>query len=286
MERLEAAMAKAREARRKARREAGLPEDGPDAPAGVSAAAETRAAPRTAPRADWLALREIDIPPRTVRRSRLGALQGSRAAIPYDMLRARLLRRMRDAGWQRLAVTSPNAGCGKSTLSLNLALSLARQPDLRVILFDCDLRRPGLARMLQLPGQASMADLLNGDADFAEHALRFGTNLAIAPGHRPVAQSSELLRGPQVAATLDRIAAEWAPDVMIFDMPPLQGNDDVLAFIDRVDCAMLVAAAESTTISQIDVCERELSGMTNVVGTVLNKCRYPDSEAGYGRGYY
>ena len=68
---------------------------------------------------------------------------------------------------------------------------------------------------------------------------------------------------------------------MIFDMPPLLVGDDALAFIGHVDCVLLVAAAETTTIKEIDTCERELAAHTNVLGVVLNKCRYPDRHYGY-----
>ena len=53
-----------------------------------------------------------------------------------------------------------------------------------------------------------------------------------------------------------------------------------------MDCALIIAAAESTTISEIDRCERDLAGRTNVVGVVLNKARYMEKSDGYGYGYY
>ena len=61
---------------------------------------------------------------------------------------------------------------------------------------------------------------------------------------------------------------------MLFDMPPFQVSDDVMAFADKVDCVMIIAAAERTKMSELDACERELAGVTNVLGVVLNKCRY------------
>ena len=45
---------------------------------------------------------------------------------------------------------------------------------------------------------------------------------------------------------------------------------------------LLIAAAEKTTIKEIDACERELSSQTNVMGVVLNKCRYMGEDYGYG----
>jgi Mrp family chromosome partitioning ATPase len=49
-----------------------------------------------------------------------------------------------------------------------------------------------------------------------------------------------------------------------------------------VDAAIIVAAAGQTTVDQIDACERELAARTNVVGVVLNRCRYMGQDYGYG----
>jgi Mrp family chromosome partitioning ATPase len=72
--------------------------------------------------------------------------------------------------------------------------------------------------------------------------------------------------------------------MMIFDLPPMMACDDMMAFAPHVDCVLLLAAAEGTKMDDLDRCERELAGATNVLGIVLNKCRY--MEPGYGYGYY
>jgi len=45
---------------------------------------------------------------------------------------------------------------------------------------------------------------------------------------------------------------------------------------------LIVAGAGTTTAAEIDVCERDLASQTNVLGVVLNKCRYMPTESGYG----
>lgn len=268
MERLERALAKARRARQQK-------QDGEPASAPAS----------TEPRVDWSGLAAIEIGPRTAAQNRLGAILGASVSAPYDVLRARVLRQMKQAGWKRLVVTSPNKACGKTTISANLALSLARQRELRVVLLDFDLRRPALAEMLGCKARAgNIADLLQGRTSFAEHALRHGPNLALCLNRAPVPHSAELLQSPATGELLDRIEAEWQPDLMIFDTAPMLGNDDTLGFLPQADSALLVGAAGSTTLAQIDSCEQELTNLTNVVGTVLNKCKYLDDTDGYG--YY
>lgn len=270
MERLENALAKARRARRQV---------------------QARVAPADrrveyTPVGNWAELQSLEISPRIAARQRLGALMGAEASAPYDVLRARVQRQLKQSGWRRLAITSPNKACGKTTIGANLALSLARQPELRVILMDFDLRRPTLAEAFGCRDRRNIADLLQGRVDFAGHALRYGKNLAICTNRTPVSQSAEILHSQATGALIDRIEAEWQPDLMIFDLPPMLGTDDTLGFLSHADCVLLVGAAGSTTLNQIDACERELSNLSNVVGTVLNKCRYLDDADGYGYEAY
>ncbi|WP_127903615.1 tyrosine-protein kinase family protein [Solirhodobacter olei] len=268
MERLESALAKARKQRQKAHRE---PE--------VSAE-------EIHLEHDWTALPSIVIKPRIADRRRLGALLGGADAAPYDILRARLLRRIQQGEWRRLVVTSPNKGCGKSTVSANLALSLTRLPDFKVILMDFDLRRPSLSTLFGNRSPYSIDELLLGRVEFQDYAVRLGENLALCTSHAPVPASAELIRSRATGDLISRLESEWKPNLIIFDTPPMLGNDDTLGFLPLADSALLIAAAGTTTLNQIDVCERELSEVTNVAGTVLNKCRYLGADDKYDSSYY
>lgn len=269
MEKLEAALAKAREARRAAR--------------GAMIDSAVAASPaRHMPPAAWSQLQEITISSELARQFRVVALSGGKVATPYDMLRSRALRLMKDSGWKRLAVTSPNASCGKTTLALNLALSLARQKDLRVLLIDMDLRRPSLHKLIGHQPSGSMHEVLTRQMPFAQAAVRFGDNLAIGTNATPARHPAELLHSQTAREVLAEIEGQLRPDYVIFDMSPMLASDDNVGFLDHVDCALLVAAAESTTLQSIDICEKELAQLTNVLGVVLNKCRYADNAAGYG----
>ena len=73
---------------------------------------------------------------------------------------------------------------------------------------------------------------------------------------------------------------------MFFDISPLNVSDDNIAFLQNVDCALIIAAAEGTPTSQIDQAERQVAELTNVMGIVLNKCRYASEADGYDYQYY
>jgi protein-tyrosine kinase len=273
MEKLEAALQKAREMRRSAL-------GGPDAPRTKAAPAQGQMPP------EWIDMHEILLPEGQAERYRITALSSGKFAAPYDMLRSRTIRTLKDKGWSRLAITSPEAGCGKSTVSLNLALSLARQKDLRVMLMDFDFRRPSLHRTLGRTPEKSLHEFLDGKAEFEECAVRMGENLIIALNATVSSHPAELLQSQATRDALDAVERRWRPDVMLFDMSPMLASDDNVGFLGNVDCALLVAAAESTTLPNIDICEKEIASLTNVLGVVLNKCRYSDDSMGYDYGSY
>ncbi|MDW4550094.1 CpsD/CapB family tyrosine-protein kinase [Defluviimonas sp. D31] len=272
MEKLEAALAKAREMRRSA--------------LSATPPVRDRAGARDRSVNDWLTLPEISLTPEAITRGRISALAGGRDATPYDLLRSRTYRLMKEKGWSRLAITSPGTACGKTTIALNLALSLARQRDLRVMLLDFDLRRPSLHRMLGHVPENSFHEVLEGRVAFAEQAMRIGSNLAIALNTSKSLDPSELMQSAATRRTLDEIERNWQPDLMIFDLAPMDAGDDYVNFLGNVDCALLVAAAESTTLANIDICEKELAQLTDVLGIVLNKCRYSDDSVGYNYEAY
>ncbi len=80
-----------------------------------------------------------------------------------------------------------------------------------------------------------------------------------------------MLHGPAAATALDRIEAEYDPSILIFDMPPMFVSDDAMAVMGRMDCVLIIAAAEATKIKEIDRCEREVASQTNVLGVVLKQ---------------
>lgn len=287
MERIQAAIAKARASR----------EHPGDEAAATSPARRNGTIPNTKvepPQAErvctaWDALPELHVPSGRLARGRIIAAEGGREATAFDVIRTRTLQQLQqlqeqERGGKRLAVTSPSAACGKSTVALNLALSLTRHPEVSVALIEMDMRRPSLVKMLRISHRHSVARVLTGESAPEENAVRLGHNLALFTTHSAIRNPSDILHSPTVETALARIEAIYAPTVMIFDMPPMLVSDDTLAFLRYVDAAMLIAAAGSTTIEEIDTCERELAAHSSVMGVVLNKCRYLGKD--YGAEYY
>ncbi|WP_331376000.1 CpsD/CapB family tyrosine-protein kinase [Sinorhizobium chiapasense] len=199
----------------------------------------------------------------------------------FDMMRTKLLQQLQQNNWTTVAITSPTPGCGKTFVALNLAFSLANQRECRTVLVDLDLKRPQVAKMLGVEAPSTIETFLKGESELAGVFLRHRDNLAIGANSQAVPFSAELLQSRETGRVLQEMRQRMSPDVVLFDMPPMLSNDDVVAFLPNVDCVILVAAAEQSTLGEVDVCEQELSERTNVLGVVLNKCRFAPEKYGY-----
>ncbi|CUH49061.1 CpsD/CapB family tyrosine-protein kinase [Ruegeria atlantica] len=276
MEKLQKAIEKARSQRRKR------------APAQLAVAADKaiqEEVPSNRTTDPWLDLTPLDISKTDVRQNRLVSYDGGAAAGPYDMLRTRILQQALVNGWKRVAMVSPHSACGKSTTTANLAFSFGRQTDLRTVVLDFDLRRAGLSLMLKQDCQCTMGDILQGKALLSDHGYRVGKNVALGLSSGAVTDAAEILQSQKASDVIAAIEAEFEPDLVLFDMPPLLAADDNFGFLKNADCALLMTEAERTTIDQIDVAERQLAELTNVMGVIMNKCHYTDGIYGYGYGY-
>jgi len=230
----------------------------------------------------WAELAVFDPEPRLMARNHVVTFEDvDPAHSHFDILRTKVLRTMQKNGWTALGITSPTSGCGKTTLALNLAFSLAHQPDLRTVLVELDLRRPSMARQIGLKAPQSMASVLQGTRGVAESFVRYGDNLAIGTNSQSVRDSAELLMNGRTAEGIAAIKRAFLPDVIVYDLPPMLQSDDVMAFLPQIDCMLLVAGAEKSRLDEVDKCEKDLAEQTNVLGVVLNSCRYMSEEFGY-----
>ena len=232
---------------------------------------------------NWDALPVFEPNERRMHEARIFASEASPEAQHFDILRTKLFLEMRRNDWTRIAITSATAGCGKTTTACNLITGLGRQPESRGILFDLDFRRPSVSKIFGASPTASLEDVLLGNVSFAEQAMRLDTNTAISMTTRPVLDPARVILRSQTADVLDQIQRDYAPELMLFDLPPVLVSDETRGFLKQVDAVLIVAGAEHSTVQQIDDVEREVAQYSNVAGIVLNKCHF--MEEGYGYGY-
>lgn len=195
------------------------------------------------------------------------------AALAFDQLRSKLLHGLAEKGWKRIAVTSPTHGCGKSFVATNLALSLARRPVSRTALIDLDLREPHLAGILGQSDAPNIAEFLTGEQPLESVFRRLGRTLALGLNSTPVETASELLHNPDTGVALAAMIEQLDPEVVLYDMPPALGTDDLLALAPSVDAVLLVTDGTKSSPEDIRACERLLHGRIPLLGVVLNRAQ-------------
>lgn len=224
----------------------------------------------------WSRLAELHIDSKTLDAQRLVSLKRrDPAAVAFDIMRTKVLRSSREENWRTIGITSPAPGSGKATVAANLAISLSKHEKVRVVLIDLDLRRPRIAPMLAHKGQYTTDEFLLGQCLIEDFFVRIGDNLAIgASPETGGANFAELLHGNSAAQMLELMRDDLAADIIIYNLPSLLSGDDCLGLLPLVETSLLVVGAEHDTITDIDVCERQLQSRTKLLGVVLNKCRY------------
>lgn len=189
----------------------------------------------------------------------------------YKILCTQVLQKMRDAGWNALAVTSPGDGEGKTLTAINLAVSMAMEVNQTVLLVDANLRHPSVHEYFGLKVEAGLSDYLTSDVPLENILVNPGIgNFVILPGGKPLLNSSEMLGSPRMAQLVQELKQRYPARIVLFDLPPLLNAADALAFAPYVDAALLVVQEAKTKAEDITRAA-ELLGSTNLLGTVLNK---------------
>lgn len=196
----------------------------------------------------------------------------SSAAEAYRTLRANLLFSPAVDRLTRLVVTSASPGEGKTTTAANLAVTFAQQ-GLRVLLVDCDLRRPRLHSLFQVKMEPGLAEILHGivDAPDAVRPTAVRGLSVLACGmltHNP----AELLGGGAMREMLDGLASHF--DTVVLDTPPLLVAADAAILGSYADAVvMVVRAGRTERASALEALHQLDATGARIVGAVLNETK-------------
>lgn len=253
-------------------------------PPEASRARPTRSSPPQAPGAAafWQSLSEVRPSLRALSRGLVVTAADEPDAGHFELLGAKLMHQVRAHGWRRIGIAAPRSGCGATTVALNLAFGLSQQTDLRILLVEADLRRPSMGRTLGLRPRAGLAELVDGRAEPNQALLRLRSNLATLLAPPPRGEPRELLSLPESLAAIERIESLLDPSVILIDLPPMLGEAGAVSFWEGLDGVLLVAAAGSTTIPEIEACRLRMGDRASLIGVVLNRCLDPDRIDGPG----
>jgi len=183
-----------------------------------------------------------------------------------------------------IMVTSANPNEGKTFIATNLALSMASEHDVHVLLIDADVANPTIPEALGFEAETGLIDVVSdATVDLADVMIRTNIeNLVLLPAGRPRPGASELLASSRMTRFVNDIARRYADRVILFDSPPMLARSEAMVLAQHVGQVVFVVEAERTSRTAVN----EALGMIGpkLGGVVLNKA--PQIPLQEGFGYY
>ena len=199
----------------------------------------------------------------------------------YRAVRTGLFFSNRGGDLRVIQVTSPVPGDGKSTLSSNLAVTMA-QSGRRVLLIDADFRRPRIAKIFGIDAEVGMAAVVAEKAELDQAIYASPVpNLSIMPGGKRPSNPAELLSSRRFKHLVDLLREKF--DIIIIDTPPLLAVSDPGAVAAVVDGVVLTMRLRRNVKPLATRATKILESVdARLLGVVINGV---SSEAGYGYSY-
>ena len=184
-----------------------------------------------------------------------------------------------------IMVTSANPKEGKTFIATNLALSMASEHDVHVLLIDADVANPSIPAVLGFDGDTGLIDAVSDTSiDLADVMIRTNIdNLIILPAGRPRPGASELLASARMTRFVTDIAKRYADRIIIFDSPPVLARSEAMVLAQHAGQVVFVVEAESTSRTAMSEA-LGMIGANKLGGVVLNKT--PQIPLQEGFGYY
>lgn len=188
---------------------------------------------------------------------------------------------------ERIMVTSAIPGEGKTFTTLNLALSLAREPDFEVLLVDGDIPKANITRSLGLQDKPGLMDVLvHPDRRPEDVIMRTDvSNLLLVPTgeHHPL--TAELFGGHRMQQVLEAWANPRRQRLLLFDSSPLLATSEAESLASHMGQIVMIVAAGRTRQQELKAAMQGFSD-SQYVGFILNMSRLPAMESHYYDDYY
>jgi non-specific protein-tyrosine kinase len=193
-------------------------------------------------------------------------------------IRTQILKKMKALGGNSLLITSANPYEGKTTTSINLGVSIARELDRTVLIIDADLVSPTKKHRVfckdffNLRVKKGLSDFLKGNANIGDIFINPGIDkLTIIPSGESLPNSSELLNSGKMELMMTEIKNRYPSDrFVIIDGPAFLKYPDAMIMSRYVEGVLIVIESEKTSASDLKEMSRSMDGIP-IIGTVLNK---------------
>ena len=215
-----------------------------------------------------------------VNKRRISILQpDSYVAEQFRALRGRIDAVAAKHPLRTIVVTSAFPAEGKTTSAVNLAAVTALSLGRRVLLIDCDLRKPKVHHALGLRPTAGLAEVLLDQTNLDEAIMKVeGANLEVLAVRGKPANPSELLGSDRMRELIAEVAERY--DRVILDSPAALGLPDAKCIADLSDGVVMIVRADSTTQQDIHAV-LDLVDRRRVIGMVLNGAQVDQGRYGY-----
>ena len=186
-----------------------------------------------------------------------------------------------------IMITSSLPGDGKTFSSINLALSMALELDVSVLLVDCDVAKRHVSKIFGLKEDTGLLDALSDESMDAE-SLVVGTNLrglSILPAGRAAEASAEMLSSNRMRQIVASLCVRAPRRILLLDSPPLLITNEGRALVKIAGQVVLVVRAGHTPRHAVQDAA-ELFDAQQAGGIILNQVQMGLSAAYYGYGTY
>jgi protein-tyrosine kinase len=187
-----------------------------------------------------------------------------------------------------IMVTSARPGEGKTFTAVNLALAFASERSVKALLVDADTQHSTLPKILGIPGDKGIVDVLTGNRELSEVLIQTSIpNLLILPGGRGGPHVPELLSSHEMGALLDEMSQRLADRYIIIDTPPCMASSDAATLAPLVGQIVFVVEAHNTQQGEIEAALSTLSACPRI-SLLLNKSDSMGTEhfGSYGYNYH
>lgn len=206
----------------------------------------------------------------------------SLSAEAYRSLRTSIKFSSVDKPVKTIVVTSSVMAEGKSTVSGNLAYILS-QDGARVLVIDCDLRKPSIHYNFFVSNSEGLTDALIGSSDLKSVVKKVDDSLYVITSGTIPPNPSEILGSKAMQELLEELSINF--DYIIMDTPPVLPVTDALLLAAKADATLMVVKARKTKEKMVKQTYDQLMEVrANVIGTVLNECDKSIDNKYYG--YY
>ncbi len=215
-----------------------------------------------------------------VNKRRITLLQpDSYVSEQFRALRGRLDALASQSPLRTVVVTSPSPGDGKTTSAINLAIVTAMSVGRRVLLIDCDLRKPKVHGALGLNPEAGLAEVLTDAKSLDQAVMKVeGVNLEVLAVRGRPANPSELLGSAKMRELVEEVAHRY--DRVILDTPAALGLPDAKAVSELCDGLVVVVRADLTPQQDVEA-TLELFDRRRILGFLLNGTEDRQGRYGY-----